>query len=524
MPRSLFLGLDLSTQQLKAVIIDDSQTLIHTESVNFSREFTRFGTMDGVIRDLSFPSRIFTPVSLWLASLDLLLHRLSLHSHFSLNEIVAISGTAQQHGTVYWNGKEKTNLERLAEMSGMSLEEALKGSFSKEECPIWLDSSTTEFVDKFDSEIPNLNGITGSRAYHRFSGMQIAKIFKYEREIYDATSRISLISSLIPSILTGTVSPIDLSDACGMNLLDIQSLDWSPLCLSVALDTQEEGLISDLRCKLGRPVPSSTNLGVISGYFVSRFSFSPLCSIISFTGDNLSSLADLSLSEGDVLLSLGTSDTAIFCTSSFIPLKRGHVFIHPTNPHQFVTLICYKNGSLTRERIRERCRLSWDGVSDELKKTPIGNDGAIGIYFDMDEIEPRVRAGDYRWNEEGERVESFSPSRDMRAVLESQCLHLRSNCPREINRVILTGGASNNTDIRQMMSDVFGKEVFTAPVADSAAQGGAKRARYVYNSPDVPYSAYCTPNLTLVARPIPENVATYSQLLTIYQKREASLL
>lgn len=146
-------------------------------------------------------------------------------------------------------------------------------------------------------------------------------------------------------------------------------------------------------------------------------------------------MADLNISCGDVILSLGTSDTAIYCSSSFSPLERGHVFIHPTNPHQFVYLIwsvspsllqsllfhySYKNGSLTRERIRQKCNLSWDSVSDALKKTPVGNDGTIGeyrfilsffysilsgIYFDMDEIEPRVQAGDYRWNEKGERVE-----------------------------------------------------------------------------------------------------------------------
>ncbi|KAF8359745.1 hypothetical protein PRIPAC_94740 [Pristionchus pacificus] len=524
MHRRLFLGLDLSTQQLKAVILDDSLTLIHTESLNFSKEFPRFGTIDGVIRDPSSPSRVFTPISLWLSSLDLLLHRLSLHSHFSLNDISAISGTAQQHGTVYWNMKGEIKLEGLSELSGKSLEEALQNSFSKEECPIWMDSSTTEFVDKFDREIPNLNGITGSRAYHRFSGMQIAKIFKYEREVYDSTSRISLISSFLASLFTGRIAPIDLSDGCGMNLLDMQSLDWSPLCLSLALDSQDDQLISDLRSKLGSPVPTSTNLGVISSYFVSRYNFSPNCQIISFTGDNLSSMADLNISCGDVILSLGTSDTAIYCSSSFSPLERGHVFIHPTNTHQFVYLICYKNGSLTRERIRQKCNLSWDTVSDALKTTPVGNNGNIGMYFDMDEIEPRVKAGDYKWNEKGERVESFSSSCEIRSVLESQCLHLRSNCPREINRVILTGGASHNTDIRQMIGDVFGRDVYTAPVADSAAQGGAKRARYVHNMPDVPYSAYFTPNLTLIARPIQENVEIYANLLSIYKEREASLL
>ncbi|GMT18661.1 hypothetical protein PFISCL1PPCAC_9958, partial [Pristionchus fissidentatus] len=522
--RPLFLGLDLSTQQLKAVILDDSLVVVHTESVNFSREFPQFGTIDGVIRSPSSPSLVFTPVSLWLSSLDLLLSRLSLHSHFSLSDIKAVSGTAQQHGTVYWTREGENNLERLKDAQGKNIDQALKGSFSKAECPIWMDSSTGEFVDHFDSVIPDLNRITGSRAYHRFSGMQIAKIFKYEREIYDNTTRISLISSFLASIFSGKITPIDQSDACGMNLLDIQTSNWSPLCLSLVVNSQDDGLISDLRSKLGQTIPASTDLGSISPFFVSRFGFSPECRVVSFTGDNLSSIADLNISSGDVILSLGTSDTAIYCSSSFTPLERGHVFIHPTNEGDFVNLICYKNGSLTRERIREGCGLTWTTVSSTLAETPVGNDGAIGIYFDMDEIEPRVRAGNYRWNEKGDRVDSFPFSREMRAVLESQCLHLRSNCPQEINRVILTGGASNNPDIRQMMADVFGRRVFTAAVADSAAQGGAKRARYVYNAPPVPYSAYFTVDVTLVAEPKPSNVAIYSNLLSVYREREASLL
>lgn len=46
----------------------------------------------------------------------------------------------------------------------------------------------------------------------------------------------------------------------------------------------------DLALKLGDPVPSNTNLGPISNYFVERYNFRPNCRIIAFTGDNPASL------------------------------------------------------------------------------------------------------------------------------------------------------------------------------------------------------------------------------------------
>lgn len=47
----------------------------------------------------------------------------------------------------------------------------------------------------------------------------------------------------------------------------------------------------NLKEKLGAPVPSSTDVGPISAYFVERFGFSEKCRIVAFTGDNPGSLA-----------------------------------------------------------------------------------------------------------------------------------------------------------------------------------------------------------------------------------------
>lgn len=76
---------------------------------------------------------------------------------------------------------------------------------------------------------------TGSRAYERFTGSQIRKIYQNKLRVYQATERISLVSSFACSLFVGKIAPIDLSDGSGMNLLDIHTLKWHPEALKVRL-------------------------------------------------------------------------------------------------------------------------------------------------------------------------------------------------------------------------------------------------------------------------------------------------
>ena len=72
-----------------------------------------------------------------------------------------------------------------------------------------------------------------------------------------------------------------------------------------------------------------------------------------------------------------------------------------------MALLCFKNGSLIRESIRDTsAEGSWEAFEKALKRTSPGNDGKIGIYFDVMEITPfAVRT--HRFNEKDKRVDSF---------------------------------------------------------------------------------------------------------------------
>jgi xylulokinase len=51
-----------------------------------------------------------------------------------------------------------------------------------------------------------------------------------------------------------------------------------------------QAVAPDVEAKLGTPVPSYTNVGPVSKFYVERFGFNPRCRVIAFTGDNPASL------------------------------------------------------------------------------------------------------------------------------------------------------------------------------------------------------------------------------------------
>ena len=85
-----------------------------------------------------------------------------------------------------------------------------------------------------------------------------------------------------------------------------------------------------------------------------------------------------------------------------------------------MALLCYKNGSLTREKIRDRSTNgNWKEFNGALQRTKPGNNGCIGMYFIDQEIIPNSR-GICRWNSDDEKVDSFEPDVEVRALIEGQ--------------------------------------------------------------------------------------------------------
>lgn len=89
----LFLGLDLSTQGLKAVLITEDAQVAHESAVNFDKELTHYGTTNGAIKGPD-EGEVTSPVKMWLEAMDLIVRKMK-NAGIDLSRIMAISGDGQ---------------------------------------------------------------------------------------------------------------------------------------------------------------------------------------------------------------------------------------------------------------------------------------------------------------------------------------------------------------------------------------------------------------------------------------------
>jgi xylulokinase len=218
----LFLGLDSSTQSLSAVVIDyDARRVVYEKSLNFDQALPQYGTQNGVLPNPDPLVKHSSPL-MWAGALDLLFAQMK-KDGVALGQILAISGSGQQHGSVYLNDRATDALAKLDAQK--PLVENLQGIFSRPTSPIWMDSSTAAECAEIRNQLGGIKATaeaTGSDTFERFTGPQILKFYQTEPEAYAQTASIALVSSFMASLLAGKITAIDYGDGAGMNLMDIR--------------------------------------------------------------------------------------------------------------------------------------------------------------------------------------------------------------------------------------------------------------------------------------------------------------
>lgn len=89
--------------------MNDGLKVVHESVVNFDRDLPQFGTNGGVHQK---GLEATSPVQMWLVAIDMILRKLSDDS-VPLSSVKSISGTGQQHGSVYWKDGARNVLKCL---------------------------------------------------------------------------------------------------------------------------------------------------------------------------------------------------------------------------------------------------------------------------------------------------------------------------------------------------------------------------------------------------------------------------
>ncbi|KAK2767100.1 hypothetical protein FQN53_006652 [Emmonsiellopsis sp. PD_33] len=424
----LYLGLDLSTQQLKALAITSDLKVTHLAKFDFDADSSAQFPVKKGVQTNEAEHEVFAPVAMWLQALDSVLAQLK-DQGLDFTRVAGISAAGQQHGSVYWNGCAAEVLGSLD--ARRSLEEQVAAALSHPHSPNWQDASTQRECDEFEASLGGAEALaraTGSRAHHRFTGPQILRFQRKYPDAYKKTTRISLVSSFLASLFLGKVAPFDISDVCGMNLWDIQKNGWNETLLELCAGPYG---VADLKQKLGDvPQDGGIHLGKIHGYFVERYGFNAECTIVPSTGDNPATILALPLRPLDAMVSLGTSTTFLMSTPEYKPDPATHFFNHPTTPGLYMFMLCYKNGGLAREHVRDAINKKlatttttttngtssspsnpWHHFDSAILNRPAAGQHTdtdpmkLALYFPRPEIVPNLRAGEWHYNSSNRECE-----------------------------------------------------------------------------------------------------------------------
>ena len=517
----LYLGIDVGTQSLTAILVaapppdgqaeDRALRIAARAGVHYDSELPAYGTINGQLPN-DDPAIGLAPPCMWLEALDLALERLGAAA---CRRVHGVSVSGQQHGSVYLRAGADGALRSLS--PERRLAQQVEPLLSRAEAPIWTDSSTARECQEIRRALGGAGTtaeLTGSDTFERFTGPQIRRFAQTEPEAWSRTAHVCLVSSFVTSVLAGRLAPIDHGDGSGMNLLDIRRREWSEPAMIATAEGLERRLLPSQ--------PPWTVLGPIAPYFVARHGLPTDAQVVIGSGDNPCSLVGVGTREpGEAVLSLGTSDT-YFCLLADVavdPDQGGHVFIAPSG-HP-MSLICFRNGSLAREAVRDCYGLDWRGFEDALRATPPGNDGMMMLPWFEPEIVPRVASP--RVIKLGSLEDApEQAAHNCRAVVEGQFLSMRLNSEwmaTRPSRIVATGGGSRNRELLQVAADVMGCRIEGQELSDGAALGAALRATGRRPYP-LPPAGEPGPSAT----PRPEAVAIYDRMLHRYSEAQRRAL
>lgn len=193
---------------------------------------------------------------------------------------------------------------------------------------LWNDGRSYAECEEMEAAVPNLHAIAGNLAMPGFTAPKLAWVRKHEPDIFDQVRTVLLPKDYVRLRMTGEKAS-DMSDSAGTLWLDVQKRDWSDALLAAT------GLSRD---QMPRLFEGSEIAGTLRPEIAETWGMAAV-PVVGGGGDNAAGAVGVGVvSDGDALLSLGTSGVIFIATDDFRPNpgRAVHAFCHclPNMWHQ----------------------------------------------------------------------------------------------------------------------------------------------------------------------------------------------
>jgi len=499
MDMKYLLGIDLGTSGTRSVLFDQNGGVVLAKTAEYPLYQPRNGWAEQ------------NPVDWWEAAIATISHVVR-ESGVDPRQIAALGISGQMHGLVMLDEKG----------------EVLRP------CIIWADQRTGEECEDITRAVgaQRLIEITANPALTGFTASKIMWVKKHEPEVYARCRHILLPKDYLRYKLTGDFAT-EVSDASGMQLLDVPKRQWSQEVLD------KLGIPREL---LATVYESPEVTGHVNAEAARLTGLSQTTLVVGGAGDNAAAAVGTgTVTDGRAFTTIGTSGVVYAHTDSLAidPHGRVHTFCCAV-PGAWHVMGVMQAAGLSKRWIRDTCcekevalaeRMDEDPyvLLDKLAEaSPPGANRLLFLPYLMGErtphLDPHARGGFLG-------LSAMHTKGDLiRAVMEGVSFGLKDGLQIlagmgvQPDSMLLTGGGAKSPFWRQLLADIFDCQVQTIKSAEGPALGVALLAGVgagVYYSVPAACERLITPELVL--EPDADRALVYASYHRLYQRAYPAL-
>jgi len=281
----MYLGIDLGTSGVKALLIDGDQRVVGTGhgELDVTRPHPGWSEQD--------PAH-------WIRATEEAIGALKASHARDLASVRGVGLSGQMHGAT------------LIDDSDAVLRP----------CILWNDTRSFAEAAALDAR-PEFRSLTGNIVFPGFTAPKLAWVSRHEPEIFARIRRVLLPKDYLRLWLTGEYIS-EMSDSAGTAWLDVARRAWAPALLDAT------GMREDQMPAL---VEGTRPGGMLRGELAARWGMAGSVTVAGGAGDNAASACGMgTVKPGSAFVSLGTSGVLFAANASYLPNPQSavHTFCH----------------------------------------------------------------------------------------------------------------------------------------------------------------------------------------------------
>ncbi|MGB8293023.1 MAG: xylulokinase, partial [Rhizobium ruizarguesonis] len=327
----MYLGLDLGTSGVKAMLIDGDQKIVGSAN----------GSLD-----------VWRPHSGWSEQEP---------AHWVRATEEAVAGLKAKHP------------KELAAVKGIGLSGQMHGATLIDAtdkvlrpCILWNDTRSYVEAAALDAD-PRFRALTGNIVFPGFTAPKLAWVAKHEPDVFAKIAKVLLPKDYLRLWLTGDYIS-EMSDSAGTSWLDTGKRAWSPELLAATKLSEEQ---------MPALVEGTEQAGKLRSELAAQWGISGDVVVAGGAGDNAASACGMgTVSDGAAFVSLGTSGVLFAANGSYLPKPESavHAFCHalPNTWHQMGVILSATDALNWHSGVTGKSAADLTGELGETLKAPTG--------------------------------------------------------------------------------------------------------------------------------------------------------